>query len=154
MPNSTSPFVFEKSPLRAYSSKGLVLWGLERTFYHAKLVIGNLSSQLPDFRLPKNLQILCLQDFCRFSGVSTLLRYSFLLVLDSRLAKIRAEFTEFTLLLSGVLNVHNNRGFYFLYYKLPPARCLLVLLCSLKERSFKTSIAVQRHLTLKYISFM
>lgn len=76
-------------------------------------------------------------------------------MLDIRLAKIRAEFIEFTLLLSGVLDVHNNRGLYFLcYYKLPPARCLLVLLWSLKERSFKTSIAVQRHLTLKYISSM
>lgn len=59
-----------------------------------------------------------------------------------------------TLLLSGVLSVHNNRDLYFLcYYKLPPARCFLVLLWSLKEGSFKASIAVQRYPHLKVYFF-
>lgn len=55
-----------------------------------------------------------------------------------------------TLLLSGVLCVCSNRDLYFMcYYKLHPAPCFLVLLWSLKERSFKTSIAVSRHPHLK-----
>lgn len=59
-----------------------------------------------------------------------------------------------TLLLPGVLSVHNSRDLHFLcYYKLPPARCFLVLLWSLKERSFKTSKAVWRHPHLKIYFF-
>lgn len=151
MPNSTSPSVFEKSPLRAYSSKGLVVWGLKRTLYHAKLIIRNLSSQLTDFRLPKKYRFYVFRIF-----VDTLVfqLYSELLFtcVWHQVSKNKGWIT--TLLLSGVLDVHNNRGLYFLcYYKLPPDRCFLVLLWSLKERSFKTSIAVQRHPHLKIYFF-